>query len=206
MLAAAAAASLVVAGLLAYEVARRPLSPADNGSKRAAATASDAPAASGNPLELSVLDQPRAVPAIHFSDEQGRDVTLADFRGQVVLLNIWATWCVPCRKEMPTLDRLQARLGGENFQVVALSIDRGGIPPVKTFYQQLGLAKLAIYVDPSGSGSRALAIPGVPTTLLIDHEGREVARKMGEAEWDSPEMVSLIQRAIQTTTPAGSDR
>jgi len=111
-----------------------------------------------------------------------------------VVLNVWATWCVPCRKEMPTLDRLQARLGGKNFLVVALSLDRKGVEAVRGFYQEVGVENLAIYVDPSGQGSHALAIPGVPTTLLIDQEGREVARKMGEAEWDSPEMVSLVER------------
>src|SRR5262249_38928262 len=120
-----------------------------------------------NPLELSVFNQPRAVPEIHFANQEGDELTLADFRGRVVLLNVWATWCVPCRKEMPALERLQARIGGEDFLVIPLSIDREGVAPVKRFYQELGLEKLGIYVDPSGKGSRALAIPGVPTTLLI---------------------------------------
>ena len=122
-----------------------------------------------------------------------------------MVLNVWATWCVPCRKEMPTLDRLQARLGGKDFLVVALSIDRKGVEAVRGFYQEVGVENLAIYVDPSGKGSHALAIPGVPTTLLIDREGREVARKMGEAKWDSPEMVSLVERTTMDSPQGRAD-
>jgi thiol-disulfide isomerase/thioredoxin len=161
---------------------------------------------SGNPLALSVFDQPRDLPEIRFADEEGHELTLADFRGRVALLNIWATWCVPCRKEMPTLDRLQARLGGKDFLVIALSIDREGVAPVKRFYQELKLEKLAIYVDPSGKRSRALAIPGVPTTLLIDRQAREIARKMGPAEWDGAEMVSLVERTIHAPSASDGDR
>ena len=163
------------------------------------ATAATAPSTeAARQLELSVLDQPREVPEIRFKDAEDRDLTLADFRGRVVLLNIWATWCVPCRKEMPALDRLQAQLGGDDFVVLPLSIDRAGLPVVKRFYEELGLQKLGIYLDPSGAGSRALGVPGVPTTLLINREGREVARKMGVADWDGPEMVALIHRYIET--------
>jgi thiol-disulfide isomerase/thioredoxin len=159
-----------------------------------------------NPLVLSVFDQPRPLPEIRFQDDQGHDLTLADFRGRVVLLNVWATWCVPCRKEMPTLDRLQERLGGKDFLVMALSIDRKGIEAVKDFYRVVGVEKLAIYLDPSGKGSHSLAIPGVPTTLLINREGHEIARKLGEARWDSPEMVSLVERTIQGRSATEGDR
>jgi len=101
-------------------------------------------AASTNPLALSVFEQPRPSPEIRFQDDQGHDLTLASFRGRVVLLNVWATWCVPCRKEMPTLDRSQSRLGGKDFHVIALSIDRRGIEAVKDFYREVGVEKLAI--------------------------------------------------------------
>ena len=162
-------------------------------------------AASTNPLALSVFEQPRPSPEIRFQDDQGHDLTLASFRGRVVLLNVWATWCVPCRKEMPTLDRLQSRLGGKDFLVMALSIDRKGVEAVRGFYQEVGVEKLAVYVDPSGRGSHGLAIPGVPTTLLIDREGREVARKLGEAEWDSPELVSLVEKTIHAQSVSNAD-
>ena len=157
------------------------------------------------PLALSVFEQPRPSPEIRFQDDQGHDLTLASFRGRVVLLNVWATWCVPCRKEMPTLDRLQSRLGGKDFLVMALSIDRKGVEAVRGFYQEVGVEKLAVYVDPSGRGSHGLAIPGVPTTLLIDREGREVARKLGEAEWDSPELVSLVEKTIHAPSASNPD-
>ena len=193
LIAATMVASAVVLLFVGLEYRSRVLSPETAVRQSAPATDSTG-SASGNQLELSVFDQPHALPEVRFQDDQGRDLTLGDFRGRVVVLNVWATWCVPCRKEMPTLDRLQARLGGKNFLVVALSLDRKGVEAVRGFYQEVGVENLAIYVDPSGKGSHALAIPGVPTTLLIDQEGREVARKMGEAEWDSPEMVSLVER------------
>ena len=193
LIAATMVASAVVLLLVGLEYGSRVPSPETAVRQSAPATVSTG-SASGNQLELSVFDQPHALPEVRFQDDQGRDLTLGDFRGRVVVLNVWATWCVPCRKEMPTLDRLQARLGGKNFLVVALSLDRKGVEAVRGFYQEVGVENLAIYVDPSGKGSHALAIPGVPTTLLIDQEGREVALKMGEAEWDSPEMVSLVER------------
>src|SRR5207244_7101611 len=112
------------------------------------ATGSTSPDRSANPLALSVFVQPRPVPELRIQDDQGHDLTLADFRGRVVLLNVWATWCVPCRQEMPTLDRLQARLGGRDFLVMALSIDRKGAEAVRGFYREVRVEKLAIYVDP----------------------------------------------------------
>jgi hypothetical protein len=98
---------------------------------------------------------------------------------------------------MPALDRLQARLGGPDFQVLALSIDRKGIEAVKPFYLELGLGSLGIYLDRSGSAAHALNTEGVPTTLLIDREGREVGRKLGPAQWDEPDAIALIRGAIE---------
>jgi thiol-disulfide isomerase/thioredoxin len=160
---------------------------------------------SASSLVLSIFDEPRALPEIRFQDDQGHDLTLADFQGRVLPLNVWATWCVPCRKEMPTLDRLQSRFGGKDVQVIALSIDRNGIEAVKDFYREVGVGKLAIYLDPLGKGTHDLAIPRVPTTLLIDRDGREVARKLGEAEWDSPELVSLVEKTIHAQSASNAD-
>ena len=196
-MAAIAATALLVAAVLAYAIARRASAPAPQVAGPSAATGSANPNSSANSLALSVFEQPRPLPEIRFQDDQGHDLTLAQFRGRVMLLNIWATWCVLCRQEMPSLDRLEARLGGKDFLVMALSVDRRGIDAVRGFYREVGVQKLAIYLDPSGEGSRDLSIPGVPATLLIDQEGREVARKMGAAEWDGPEMVSLIQRTMR---------
>jgi len=147
-------------------------------------------------FEFASLPSPRPLPALAFTDADGAAKTLADFKGRVVLLNIWATWCVPCRAEMPALDRLQARLAGPDFQVLALSIDRKGIEAVKPFYLEFGLGSLGIYLDQSGSAAHALNTEGVPTTLLIDRDGREVGRKLGPAQWDEPNAIALIRRAI----------
>ncbi|MGH7098136.1 MAG: TlpA family protein disulfide reductase [Stellaceae bacterium] len=149
-----------------------------------------------NPFALQVLGQPRPMPALEFADRNGRPLTLGAFRGRVVLLNIWATWCVPCRQEMPALNRLEAALGGKDFTVLPLSIDHAGVPAVERFYRQLGLTRLGIYVDPSARAAGALALPGVPTSFLIDAEGREVARKIGPAAWDGPQMTALIRRYL----------
>lgn len=205
LIAATTAATAALLLFLGIQYGSQTLSPGNAVRESAPAPSSTGPV-SANPLALSVFDQPRPVSEIRFQDDQGRDLTLADFRGRVVLLNVWATRCVPCRKEMPTLDRLQARLGGKDFLVVALSIDRKGIEAVRGFYKEVGVEKLAIYLDPSGKASHGLAIPGVPTTLLIDREGREVARKMGEAEWDSAEMVALVERTMRGQSASNADK
>lgn len=145
---------------------------------------------------FSFSDRPKALPEIRFADGEGQTHTLTDFRGKVVLLNIWATWCTPCREEMPTLDRLQAALGGDGFEVVALSIDRQGLAVVRRFYDQIGISHLATYIDSSSRAFRDLAIVGVPTTLLVDREGRELGRLVGPAEWDTPAMIALIRGRI----------
>lgn len=148
-----------------------------------------------------INSQPRALPVVRFADEKGRAVTLQDFRGKLVLLNVWATWCVPCRKEMPALDRLQARLGSPNFEVVALSIDRGGAFVVRAFYDEVGIRALRIYVDKTSDAATDLGVVAIPVTLLIDREGREIGRKIGPAEWDSPEAVTLIQGYLGAPAP-----
>ncbi|MBI3053629.1 MAG: TlpA family protein disulfide reductase [Betaproteobacteria bacterium] len=150
---------------------------------------------------FTINSQPRVLPAIRFADAKERAMTLQDFRGKFVLLNVWATWCVPCRKEMPALDRLQAKLGGPGFEVVAISIDRDGLPAVQEFYLQTGIKQLRVYLDKSGEASANLGVVGLPTTLLIDRAGHELGRKIGPAEWDSPEVVTLIQGYLGAPAP-----
>jgi len=162
------------------------------------------PASSQEASGFALLEKPRALPPLQFVNSEGRETTLADFRGKVVLLNIWATWCVPCREEMPTLDRLQATLGGTGFEVVALSIDHSGLPGVRSFYSEIGIHDLAVYVDTSGKVSRDLNIIGLPTTLLIDREGRELGRKIGPVKWDDPEVMSVIKRTVVPPPPQQS--
>jgi thiol-disulfide isomerase/thioredoxin len=145
---------------------------------------------------LRIHDAPRALPDIAFEDAEGRKRTLSQFRGKVVLLNVWATWCAPCREEMPALDRVQQKLGGPGFEVLALSIDTGGAPAVKRFYDEIGVRSLAVYVDPTMRATAALGAMGVPTTLLIDDNGREIGRHTGPAQWDGPEAMRTIERHL----------
>ncbi len=156
-----------------------------------------APAAT--PLELSLFDRPRDVPEIRFKNAEERDLTLADFRGKVVLLNIWATWCVPCRKEMPALDALQARLGGDAFEVVAVNIDTRNLDKPKAWLQEVGITKLGYYADPSAKVFQDLKAIGkafgMPTTLLVDPQGCELGALAGPAEWASDDAVKLIEAA-----------
>lgn len=157
------------------------------------ALANPAFAAEATPQGFIIHPQPKPVPEIQFLDKEGRNLTLADFHGKVVLLNIWATWCGPCRKEMPTLDRLQAKLGGSDFEVVALSIDRGGFEAITKFFAEVGVQRLAMYLDSNTNAATTVGAVGLPATLLIDRDGREIGRLVGPAEWDSPEMVEFIR-------------
>lgn len=141
-------------------------------------------------------DAPRELPPLAFVDADGRALTLSDFRDRIVLLNVWATWCLPCREEMPTLDRLQGRLGGEDFHVLPLSIDRAGLDPVRRFYGEIGIRHLGIYFAAGVRPPSALGVIGLPTTLLIDRQGREIARRAGPAEWDSQGAVEQFETVI----------
>ena len=147
---------------------------------------------------------PDDIAEVRFVDANGRRMSLADFRGKQVLLNIWATWCGPCREEMPTLERLQARLGGPDFQVVALSIDREGVDVVRDFYAELDLQVLRIYVDTSTMAPINLNVLGVPTTLLLDGNGREIGRYTGPTEWDSEAVVSAIRERLSSASATAS--
>ena len=113
-----------------------------------------------------------------------------------MLLNLWATWCAPCREEMPALDRLQAQLGGERFQVVALSVDQQGVPIARRFFSEIGIKTLPLYVDPSAKAAFTIDAAGLPATLLVDRAGREIGRHLGAVKWDSPEVLAQLRRAI----------
>ncbi|MBI1260619.1 MAG: redoxin family protein [Rhizobiales bacterium] len=141
-------------------------------------------------------EAPRSLPEIKFEDGNGEAHTLADLRGKTVLLNTWATWCVPCREEMPTLDALEAKLGGPGFEVVPLSVDRAGPEVVRKFYAEIGIEHLGLYIDASMRASFDLQAPGLPTTLLIDSNGRELGRLVGPAEWDTPEMIAFLKNHL----------
>ena len=140
---------------------------------------------------------PEPLPATAFMDASGKERSISDWRGKVVLLNLWATWCAPCRKEMPSLDRLQAELGSDKFDVVAVSVDKTGVEGAKKFLDQIKVEKLGVYADPSIKLGTALKAIGMPSTVLVDREGREIGRLVGPAEWDSDEAKQLIQAALR---------
>jgi thiol-disulfide isomerase/thioredoxin len=198
-------AAIVFAGsMTAAALIYKSRMPADSTSATVTPSALSA-SAPRKPTAFKLHEQPRVLETFKFVNDEWQATSLDDFHGKVVLLNIWATWCGPCRAEMPTLDKLQATLGGRDFEVVALSIDEGGIPVVKKFYEELGLKSLRIYVDPTLKAPITLKALGVPTTLLINREGKELGRHSGPAEWDSPSIIGIIrqQLALPLTNQGG---
>lgn len=151
----------------------------------------------GEMIKFVFKKTPEPLADIVFFDGTGAKRSLKDFAGRTVLLNLWATWCVPCRKEMPALDLLQKELGSDAFEVVALSIDRGGIDASKAFLDSIKIAHLKLYADPTTKMSAALKVIGMPTTILIDSKGREIGRLVGDAAWDSPDAKRLIRETIK---------
>jgi thiol-disulfide isomerase/thioredoxin len=199
-----AAAALVVLIVLAgvYGIARLRSNPADAACAAAVNTGKRiANLARGEVAALTVAQKPFQVPDLAFKDAQGQDVRLADWRGRTVLLNLWATWCVPCRREMPALDALQALLGGADFQVVAVNIDTRDAQKPRAFIKDVGISHLAYYSDPSARVFEDLKIAGkafgMPTTLIVDPSGCEIGSMAGPAEWASDDGVKLVGAAIR---------
>jgi thiol-disulfide isomerase/thioredoxin len=140
-------------------------------------------------------DRP-ALPDVVFLTESGQQASINDWRGRVVLLNLWATWCAPCREEMPDLARLQEKLGSPEFEVVAVSVDRKGMEASQSFLIETGATALKLYADKSAHSLDALQAVGLPATLLIDRQGREIGRILGPAKWSDPEAIQLIEAAL----------
>ena len=137
-----------------------------------------------------------AVPDTGFIDNDEKERSLADYKGRGVVLNFWATWCAPCVREMPQLDRLSAILKGSGIDVLAVSEDRQGLPLARKFYKVNKLYDLEILVYVKGRLLRALNGRGLPTTVIIDRQGREVGRVIGIAEWDAPETVGFLKDCL----------
>ncbi|MBM6595491.1 thiol:disulfide interchange protein TlpA [Microvirga pudoricolor] len=165
----------------------------------AAATERMKPLAKGEMAAVAV-NAPRLPPEVSFLDPEGKPVTLADLKGKAVLVNLWATWCVPCRQEMPALDKLQTELGGSDFAVVAVNVDTRNAEKPKAWLQENGIRNLAYYSDPTGKILQVLQksghVVGLPTTLLVDASGCEVALLKGPAEWASPDAVAFMRAAL----------
>jgi thiol-disulfide isomerase/thioredoxin len=144
-----------------------------------------------------VFKQPPAPLAdVKFVNGRGEAVSLENWRGKVVLLNLWATWCAPCREEMPALDRLQQALGSDRFEVVALAVDKAGLEGAAKFLKDNKIEHLALFADPTARDGLELKVIGMPTTILIDAEGREIGRLIGPAAWDSAEAKRLIEAKL----------
>lgn len=187
---------------------------ADNALKRSVRTAQlndgkPVPLPSGpgaNPLSVGQMaafvfkKAPEEIPELPFQDKDGKARLLKEWNGKVLLVNLWATWCAPCRKEMPSLDRLQAELGSDRFEVVAISADKTGIEGATKFLDQIKVTNLAVYADPTVRIHSGLKAIGMPASILLDAKGREIGRLVGPAEWDSPEAKTLIKSAIAVSS------
>ena len=158
---------------------------------------------SGEMARMTVHPEPRARAETAFRNAEGAELRFADYAGKVVLVNFWATWCPPCLKEMPSIDRLAGAMEGRDFEVLAISTDRGDIGKPTRWFAQNGIEHLEVLHDPRMALAREVALLGQPTTLILDRQGREIARFVGEAEWDSPEAKALIEGVIAATAEQG---
>ena len=190
-------ASLAIGAIVAAFAAQSSLDSVSAASKAAAINDAE------RVLGFEVTMPAKRLSDVRFTDAEGALVTLKDKRGTVVLINFWATWCPPCVREMPSLERLQTELGGDGFEVLAINEDREA-SVIGPFYDHFGLTKLAGYHDPYGRLSRQLKVNGLPTTILIDHRGNEVGRVVGGAEWDSPASIALMRYYLTQPISAAS--
>jgi thiol-disulfide isomerase/thioredoxin len=154
------------------------------------------PPLSGEMKKFELQADRKPAPALAFKDKTDADMNLGAFKGKVVLVNFWATWCVPCIKEMPSLDRLAAKIGGDRFAVVALSLDGPSRPKVEPFIRSRNLDHLQVYFDTRRKSYGAMNIAVLPTSVLVDAQGREVGRLQGDADWDTPEAEALVRHVI----------
>lgn len=156
-------------------------------------------AAGGTVAAMRVADRPILLAYLGFTDADGKQMTLGDFKGKTLLVNLWATWCAPCREEMPALDKLQEIKGGDDFAVVAVNIDTGDNSKPEGFLHEIGIKYLALYRDATLNSFNELKRKnlafGLPVTLVVDKDGCQISSMNGPAEWDSPEAIKLIDAA-----------
>ncbi|MCF6315814.1 MAG: TlpA family protein disulfide reductase [Marinosulfonomonas sp.] len=146
--------------------------------------------------KLVFHSEPKSVSDKVFTDPDGGKHQLADYQGKYILLNFWATWCAPCRKEMPSLDNLQETLGGEKFKVVTVATGRNTLPGIERFFQEADVTNLPILLDPKQALARDMGVLGLPITVILDPDGNEIARLRGDAEWDTDSAMAIIKALI----------
>lgn len=145
---------------------------------------------------LKLVVPPAAAPDIHFVDTAGKRHSLSEFRGHGMLINLWATWCAPCVQEMPSLAALSKALGPDDIAVLPLSSDNGGTKAVEAFFAREKITTLPVLLDPDGAAARAFDVPGLPTSIVIDKQGKQIARVVGAANWGAPDAVKIVQRLV----------
>ncbi|MGR3462999.1 MAG: TlpA family protein disulfide reductase [Roseovarius sp.] len=151
----------------------------------------------GDMKKLIFHSAPKPAPQVEFEREDGSTATLADYRGKYVVVNFWATWCAPCRVEMPMLSNLQAEMGGEDFEVVTIATGRNPPPAMKAFFDEIGVDNLPLHRDPKSALARQMGVFGLPLTVILGPEGREIARLQGDATWDSESAKAIIAALIE---------
>jgi thiol-disulfide isomerase/thioredoxin len=154
------------------------------------------PLVHGEIAALTLAPRPKPLPELGFATAEGTKASLADFKGRTVLLNLWATWCVPCRQEMPALDRLQGILGGKDFSVVAVNIDTAKLDRPRAFWEEIGIKNLTLYTDNKAGVFETLKqtgkVIGLPATILVAKDGCEIGTMAGPAQWDSEDALALL--------------
>ena len=150
----------------------------------------------GDMRKLVIHEEPIAGSDVVFTGEDGSEMTLADYEGQHVVLNFWATWCAPCRKEMPMLAALQAELGGDDLQIVTIATGRNPRPAMEAFFADIGIDNLPLHTDARQELARSLGVLGLPVTLILNPEGQEIARLQGDADWSSDSALAILNALI----------
>jgi len=187
-----------ITGYYLYEQASRKAGPAETAAVAPAAGADGVSKslATGSLAAFLIHPEPKPLPDLVFQDGSGKPLKLSDWKGRVALVNLWATWCAPCRKEMPDLSKLQKELGSDQFEVVAISVDRKGAEASSAFLKETGADNLKLYVEPTTKIVNDVQSAGLPASILVDRQGREIGRLLGPADWASPEAQALVKAAL----------